>query len=186
MKVSDLAKEYRTTSEAILEVLKSLKLKAKDSEQELSSVVVSVLKSHLKNRNIPKTPGAEDGKEPLDKKKSKPKKITKKKEKDEGAVLKPKKVAKIKTSVVKEVSEVKQEKDSPKKAEELKDKKEIVEPIIIHEEKAPLDVHKIEDEEKNKDKKPKSKFSKEPLITLKPLQRKKRRFGSWQQLLPAI
>ena len=45
MKVSELAKELKTTSEEILATLKSLKLKAKDSKQELSAAVISVLKS---------------------------------------------------------------------------------------------------------------------------------------------
>ncbi len=47
MKVSDLAKELNTTSETILATLKSLKLKAKDNQQELNAAVVSVLKSEL-------------------------------------------------------------------------------------------------------------------------------------------
>ncbi len=48
MKVSELAKEYKVTSQVILEKLKSLKLKAKDEHQDLSSAVVSVLRSELK------------------------------------------------------------------------------------------------------------------------------------------
>lgn len=51
MKVSELAQELTTTSETILKTLKSLKLKAKDSDQELSSVVAAVVRSEfLKNK----------------------------------------------------------------------------------------------------------------------------------------
>ena len=47
MRVSDLAKEFHTTSETILAKLRSLKLKAKDSDQELNSAVTVVLRSEL-------------------------------------------------------------------------------------------------------------------------------------------
>lgn len=47
MKVSELAKEFKTTNEHVLEKLRSLKLKAKDGEQELSKAVTIVLKSEL-------------------------------------------------------------------------------------------------------------------------------------------
>ena len=47
MKVSELAKEFKTTNAHVLEKLRSLKLRAKDGEQELSRAVVIVLKSEL-------------------------------------------------------------------------------------------------------------------------------------------
>ncbi|MEW5895988.1 MAG: translation initiation factor IF-2 [Candidatus Omnitrophota bacterium] len=47
MKVSDLAKEFKTTTDHVLEKLKSLRLKAKDGDQELSKAVLIVLKSEL-------------------------------------------------------------------------------------------------------------------------------------------
>jgi len=47
MKVFELAKEFKTTNEHVLEKLRSLKLKAKDGEQELSKAVTIVLKSEL-------------------------------------------------------------------------------------------------------------------------------------------
>lgn len=50
MNVSELAKALDTTSEVVLQTLKSLKLKAKDSQQELSAAVVSVIKSEMKAR----------------------------------------------------------------------------------------------------------------------------------------
>ncbi len=47
MKVLELANEFKTTVEHVLEKLRSLKLKAKDGDQELSRAVVIVLKSEL-------------------------------------------------------------------------------------------------------------------------------------------
>lgn len=47
MQISELAKQLGVTSDLILKTLKALKLKSKDSKQELSSAVVSVLKSEL-------------------------------------------------------------------------------------------------------------------------------------------
>ena len=47
MKVSELAKELQTSDDVILSTLKSLRLKAKDRNQVLNSVVVSVLRSQL-------------------------------------------------------------------------------------------------------------------------------------------
>ncbi len=48
MKVSELAKEFKTTNKNVLEKLKGLKLKAKDGNQELNKAVVIVLRSELK------------------------------------------------------------------------------------------------------------------------------------------
>ena len=50
MKVSELAKDLDITSDAVLKALRSLKLKAKDSQQDLSAAVVSVIKSELKTK----------------------------------------------------------------------------------------------------------------------------------------
>ncbi|MFA5088411.1 MAG: translation initiation factor IF-2 [Candidatus Omnitrophota bacterium] len=55
MRVSDLAKELNVTSEDVLNRLRSIKLKAQDSKQELNSVVVSVLRSEFK-KNRPVEP----------------------------------------------------------------------------------------------------------------------------------
>ena len=48
MKVSEIAAEFKTTTKVVLDTLKSLKLKAKDQNQELNIAVASVLRSHLK------------------------------------------------------------------------------------------------------------------------------------------
>ena len=50
MKVSELANQLNITSADVLEVLKSFKLKAKDSNQDLSDGVISVIKSELTKR----------------------------------------------------------------------------------------------------------------------------------------
>jgi len=47
MKVLELAKEFDKSSDDILKMLKSLKLKAKGADQELSVAVISVLKSQF-------------------------------------------------------------------------------------------------------------------------------------------
>ncbi len=47
MKVLELAQEFRTTTENVLEKLRKLHLKAKDGDQELSKAVVTVLKTEL-------------------------------------------------------------------------------------------------------------------------------------------
>jgi len=47
MKVSELTKEFDKSSDDILKMLKSLKLKAKGVDQELSEAVISVLKSQF-------------------------------------------------------------------------------------------------------------------------------------------
>src|SRR5436190_11566237 len=47
MKVSELAKELNVSSQDILTKMKALKFKAKDSDQELNTVVITVLRSEL-------------------------------------------------------------------------------------------------------------------------------------------
>ena len=49
MRVSDLAKELGISSDTILVKLKSLRLKAKDSKQELNAAVIPVLRRELGN-----------------------------------------------------------------------------------------------------------------------------------------
>ena len=51
MKVCELAQQLKTTSDSILNTLKALKLKAKDSQQELNGAVVSVIKSEFIKKN---------------------------------------------------------------------------------------------------------------------------------------
>ncbi|MDO8581045.1 MAG: translation initiation factor IF-2 [Candidatus Omnitrophota bacterium] len=153
MKVADLAKELNTTNDALLEVLRSLKLKAKDSKQELNAAVISVVRSHLRDGKIKLSKDVKESKEsklkgPAEKAKPSPK------------LEKPKKVSK---------KIVKQEENVSKKQElEEKAKK-------VTAEKFAKDVKKVIVKESVK---PKTKFSKEPLITLKPLVRKRKKMST--------
>ncbi len=47
MKVSELAKEFKTSTDKVLDKLRTLHLKAKDGDQDLSKAVVTVLKTEL-------------------------------------------------------------------------------------------------------------------------------------------
>lgn len=59
MKVSELAEQLKTTDDVILKALKSLRLKSRDSAQELSGAVVSVVRSALLKsaKALPHAPG---------------------------------------------------------------------------------------------------------------------------------
>ena len=158
MKVSELAKELNTTSDKVLATLKSFKLKAKDGDQELSVAVASVVRSELAKakRASAKTDGKPAAKEP-----AKPAKSVKK-ETDSRA--------KAKKEVKKEVKEAavpKAKKSVGKKSEPLSqppktptiDTTAVKRPVI----------------------KPRITISKEPMIALKPLVRKKRKPGGVDQ-----
>src|SRR3972149_2560614 len=92
MKVYELADELNTTSEFILQTLKSLMLKAKDREQDLSAAVVSVLKSEI----------------------AKTKKILPKKEEPKKEPKKEQKPISLKTKKSKEIAETPLVKEKPK------------------------------------------------------------------------
>jgi translation initiation factor IF-2 len=77
MKVLEVAKELNTSSAFILETLRSLKLKAKGADQELNKVVISVLKTQLKNKTLPPP----DKEEEVDAKAEPKKKTTRKRTK---------------------------------------------------------------------------------------------------------
>ncbi|MBP9853926.1 MAG: translation initiation factor IF-2 [Candidatus Omnitrophica bacterium] len=174
MKVSDLAVELKTNSETILAVLKKLKLKAKDSDQDLNVAVVSVVKSAFKKGDIPK----------VEVKKVEVKKVEEKKEE----VKKP--VAK-KTEKVPAEKASEEKKEKPKAKEEKVIAKKVVKKSVSVRKKtdtaAPEVVEKKDADQKKaeiKDKTvpvtqdtvvPKKKISQEPIITLKPLSRKRRK-----------
>ena len=77
MRVTDLAKELNTTDLAVLAKLKALKLKAKGGEQELNSVVLSVIKSeHKKNpKDFPPDPLTKAAAKEIKVKEEEPKRI---------------------------------------------------------------------------------------------------------------
>lgn len=160
MKVSELAESLKITSDDVLRTLKSLKLKSKDKDQELSGVVISVVKSAVK-QGLPKAPKDEKkalkdpvAKEKVVKKKAVAKKAVKKAatktkdKKDATAKVVKKRVVKkkiLKKRVVKKVSK--------KKTEETPPKPSVEETTTT------------------------SHVSMEPVINLKPLPRKKKRGG---------
>lgn len=182
MKVSELAEKVGVPVEEILNKLKALRLKAKDGDQELNAAVASVIKSEfvVEKKEVKKK----------EKVVRKPKeKVAKKVEKEV-----KKKVAIKEPEEVKEVKAVKEKKAAVTK-------KEVDEVKIKNKEEAKSDVHdediakvkvkkvsvKIKKEKKAETDesetvpvvknivKSKSKISKEPLITLKPLLKKKKR-----------
>lgn len=130
MKVSELAKEMDITSKDVLATLKKLKLKAKDSSQELSSAVLPVVRGAIKREK--------ENPAPKEKPASTKKKVVKKKT--------------VKKVVKKKV--VKKKAAKPKEDEAAKTSAK---------------------EEKEEEKKPRKDMSLEPVITLKPLNRKKRK-----------
>jgi len=169
MKVSDLAKELNTNSETILAALKKLKLKAKDSKQDLNVAVVSVVKSAFKKGDIPKVELKKNIEEDDESKKTAKKKVVKSVDKpviEEKKVETPEKTAakKIK-KVVKKSVKVKKKTDEPQQAAEPKQespKKKIE--VAVKKETASVEIPST-----------KKKISQEPVITLKPLSRKRRK-----------
>lgn len=156
MKVSDLAKELNTTSDEILKALKTLKLKAKDASQELSAGVASVVKSEfLKIKKVVAEKPAP----------------AKPKEQEKSFKKEPVKAEKETTPKKKEIQKVsidvkKVDKDVAAKNVKSKDKKLVF--------KTTTKLKKVVETEAPK---PKSKISREPIITLKPLVKKKKRIG---------
>src|SRR3990167_2501431 len=100
MKVSELAKEYNTTVDHVINILKTLKLKAKDGSQELNAVVLSVVKSHLEKNKVALPQKAAEVKDKADKKKE---------EKAVSTIVVKKAVAKEVKIKDKEIKEVKKE-----------------------------------------------------------------------------
>ena len=186
MKVVDFAKELNTSPEAVLDRLRSLKLKAKDGQQELNSVVLNVLRSDFKKNPAPPK-GAAKGKPEVqaakkpDAVKSAPdlkvKKVEEPKEKakEEKKPAKPAKVEKA------EKVKVKEEPPAPKKEiketkETKKPVKETLPPVKAKEKSASVPVRApvpAAAEIKPAPAKPKS--APEPFVTLKPLPKKRKK-----------
>ncbi len=171
MRVCDLAKELRITDDAIIAKLRSLRLKAKDSQQELNAAVVIVLKSELGKSST--APGALKAKEP-----SKPaveplKDSAKEKVKpSQGPEIKTKQESKEKGKEVKFKKPIKGKeivaKDKPSK-QITPPKKPDITPLIRKVVPAPVELRA----------KPKFKISDKPFETVKPLaKRKKKPFGT--------
>ncbi|MBN1870331.1 MAG: translation initiation factor IF-2 [Candidatus Omnitrophica bacterium] len=175
MKVSELAKELEITSDAVLKALRSLKLKAKDSEQELSAAVVSVIKSELKTEK--KTAAAKSGTAARKAAKSEgsEQKVVKKKEFNEPVTTrKPIKTEVVPETKSKKAKEIKKEAVAEKeKAVAPRTKKVISKPVRTSEKgKAVKKKTIIQQAPVKETAKPHPKISKAPVITLKPLVRK--------------
>ncbi len=158
MKVSELAKELNTTNDKVLTTLKSFRLKARDGDQELSVAVASVVRSELTKtkKAATKADGKTVAKEP-----AKPAKSVKKETESR---------AKAKKEIKKEVKEA----AAP----------EIQKPVEKKPEPQPqppktpaFDTAAV----KRPAIKPKIIVSREPMVALKPLVRRKRRAGGPDQ-----
>ncbi len=185
MKVSELAKELKTNDETILATLKNLKLKAKDSDQDLNVAVVSVLKSAFKKGNIvkvetPKAPKKRATKKAVADKE--PESTTKKKAVKKKAAVK-KKVVKKKAASTTKSEDTEKEADKPRKRVVKRKVKKVVRKAV----KKADDTDKAATTKKTAAKKTDAKPAKvevpakpkkkaqEPVITLKPLSRKRRK-----------
>jgi translation initiation factor IF-2 len=111
MRVSDLAKELNTTNKEVLDTLRSLKLKAKDGEQELNAVVANVIKNELQKKG--KVPAKEVVQKP-------PAKASKEKA---AASPKPKPAGRVKSVAKKETKTEKAKEPAAKKKTAAKAKK---------------------------------------------------------------
>lgn len=149
MQIAELAKQLNTSNEVILKTLKSLKLKAKDSQQELSSAVISVIKSEL--GKLPLKEALKQEVKPVEEKAPIKEKETKEKELKKKIEVKGKeKAAKTKKSEKEESSfKATAVKEPPKKEVGKKE---------VHFKVAHKQI-----------------ITKDPIITLKPLARKKRK-----------
>ncbi|MDP8213155.1 MAG: translation initiation factor IF-2 [Candidatus Zapsychrus exili] len=182
MKVSDLAKEFNTTSAAILSELKTLKLKAKDSNQELNVVVVSVIKNHLKDKKLPKADEIKEEPKKIEKEvkaetKKEAKKPVKKKETKEKKEVKETKEKKLKEEIKTATKKTAEKTKTVKEKEDVKKQtvKSSKEKVVVEDKKEQVEEKKDVKVEEKIQKKTKSKISREPLITLKPFAHKKKR-----------
>lgn len=179
MKVSELAKDLNITSEDVLKALRSLKLKAKDSEQVLSAAVVSVIKSELQPaQEAPvKKPAKSDNAKKTAKKKTAA--TTKKKEAKETATEKkaekPKtttvaKAKKATTATKKKTVEVKDAKTKPTAKKVVSRPVRTTEKGMTVKKKTTVKKTTVKDASKTH-----PKISMAPVITLKPLARKRKK-----------
>lgn len=198
MKVSELAKELNTTSVEILKTLKTLMLKSKDENQELNVAVESVVRSEFANPR--KIAAKKEEKEKTPKPKKEEAKAEEKSVQTEQMVVK-KKAVKKKTATKEKKENSKEENKEEKKAkqpktlkktDELKLKKSLMveeadKEAKVKEEgkdkgqgevKERVNAKAQAEKSKDKEKAPaakKRRVSRQPVITLKPLARKKKK-----------
>src|SRR3989339_889860 len=200
MKVSELAEKVGVSVEEILDKLRALRLKAKDGDQELNSAVASVIKSEFvveKKQATKKEKVEKVAKTPKKKVVKKTEKEIKKKvvKKEEQEVNREEQEVKKEVQEGKEVKEVEKKKESKvkedvkeeiiKKKTEIKVQARDKEVQKVKVKKVSVKIKKDKSFEADEDEvstgitksltKQRSKISKEPLITLKPLLKKKKR-----------
>ncbi|MBF0532404.1 MAG: translation initiation factor IF-2 [Candidatus Omnitrophica bacterium] len=202
MKVLDLAKELKTTADDVLLTLKSLRLKAKGEDQELNDVVLSILRREYSRPDkkraapLPPPPPAVAPAAPVEPviAEEKPAVKTRKKKAEDlpaekggsSAEEKPKRKT-VKAKTTEAVKTPKAKKPAKEKIEtEIAPVNEIlVQPVAKTAAVMPAEpVKSVEPviaaaaaSPSAAEKKPKSKISREPVITLKPLARKRRKSG---------
>ncbi|MCD4780529.1 MAG: translation initiation factor IF-2 [Candidatus Omnitrophica bacterium] len=181
MKVSEVAKELNTSSSFILETLRSLKLKAKGADQELNKVVVSVIKTQLKNKTLPPPEKEEDPVVKAEHKKTTTKKRIKEETKatdaDETPVVK-KRGRPRKNNVPEETVDPTKPKDEAVEAKKVKEEFKSADAESTSKKKKVTQAQSAQKTSPSKTTSPKAarvKKAKEPIITLKPLGRKRRK-----------
>src|SRR3989338_10028223 len=165
MKVSELAKELNTTSDKVLATLKSFRLKARDGDQELSVAVASVVRSEL--GKIKKASVRAEGK-PAAKESAKAVKPARKE-----AEAKPKAAKEAGKEAKREIKKEVKEVIVPQVPKPVEKKAEAPSPP-----KSPVTETPAA---KRPFIKPKITISREPMVALKPLVRKKRKTGGFEQ-----
>lgn len=175
MKVAELAKELKTTGQNVLLTLKSLKLKARDEDQELSPVVIAVVKTEFAKSG---TAGAIRKPEPV---------VPAKEVQPPAAVVNAGVAGKTGESA--EAPAPVKEKETAKKTVVKKVvKKKIVKRVRVGSKKTGAKTENVPDgvtaavagsgeANESASSRVKSKMSDEPVITLKPLARKRKRIG---------
>ncbi|MFP4472405.1 MAG: translation initiation factor IF-2 [Candidatus Omnitrophota bacterium] len=198
MKVAELAKEFKVSTEDVLDKLRSMKLKAKDGDQELSKALLVVIKSELikdmksksRQKAAPKTrrrsarPAAAKAEE---KKKSEEKPETETAEQGESAAAEKKKSGKKTAESEKSVKEKKKAEKLPEATGAEQPAKETVQkeepapaekaetaPEKSAPEKPVKKTHSGKDVSKTARKKT-TKVSDQPFIPLKPFNKKKKK-----------
>ena len=190
MKVSELAVELNTDSAGVLKMLKSLKLKAKDQDQVLSVAVISVLKSQFSTTD--KAVDSEKKKKAVKKTVTKKKAVKKKEPATELEKAKPKtkKAVKKKAISTKDVetapaaktksiasSKAKKSSSDTKDAGTEPKVKKVASTTVSKKESGDDSKKKTTVKKVSKGDAPRSypKISNAPMITLKPLARKRKK-----------
>lgn len=175
MKVFEFAKELNMSSDFILEALRSLKLKAIDKDQPLNVVVISILRGELsKHEFIQKIENLLIRKKSVKPGRKKATTIKKKTVKTEDEAVTKKKVVKktVKKVVKKAVKDIEPKVVQPAVTQEdIKPQEEVVPEVSAVVKETVKEVFSPKETSKRK-------ISKEPMVALKPLSRKRKRLSN--------